>query len=732
MTDDIKEEAEQVAEVLTKSMGAGEWIKDFVKSKNPKFAGKSKEKRKEMALGAFYSKEETESVDEGMFSPPKMITGKAAKNRRDYLRDYHPRLIAAKKAAGSSKDYDYEPQRDSETNGTKPSTHKNPYSESKPKKLTLMSFKDGLKRAAERAKSKTNEEVSLDEVSQYIPEGHTDAEGTPIDVGHNVMFKRGVEQYGKIKHINSGGNATIAVYNGDTGQNEDHSVHVKKLYKEETLNKANEEVSLDEGRGRPPKEGSAAWKKRQSEGGGDSDTPGLHGQLIKHKHLQNAPPKIKFNNGEEAHISAEHRDRAIKHLEGMIGPGKNPQARDNAVKAMSRSHAGFKQAIGVESKPEEKKSAMSAQRDKPKLSLTKEESNMSQEDIVEKLQAALDAGILSQNDFDKLTQIDELANHPYPGPGSKPEKNNPTPPPSRPRADGRPAVKRFPPGHPFAGRPVDSVNFNKSVKEDSEQLAESPAAWRYSGSVGPTSNTKTHKDYTLDIDGDSELGDYHDDDLHDMLSDQNPHLKHHEVSAIVNSRGDPKTKETVEHEGKTHTHHVVNHQEPERLYDEVNYTGNPIDEKALSPKQKKIAAVAGDPGKIDAEDFKKLRKEETIAVDESNSTSDYFKHLHRIHAFGGNAAAVKKHIEKFVPTSILKSIHKNDDRSPHSDLFAKEIERRKTSDVKIQKAPPMRGHEKSTYETKYGHGMGPAWHEETTAGVAAVVAALSRNLKELK
>jgi hypothetical protein len=151
------------------------------------------------------------------------------------------------------------------------------------------------------------------------------------------------------------------------------------------------------------------------------------------------------------------------------------------------------------------------------------------------------------------------------------------------------------------------------VNEDSEQIDESPAAWRYSGSVGPTSNTKTHKDYTLDIDGDSELGDYNDDELHDMLSDQNGHLKGHHIKAIVNSRGDPKTKETVEHEGKTHTLHVRNHQEPERLYDEVIYTGNPIDEKALSPKQKKIAAVAGHPDKIDAEDFKKLRKEETTA-----------------------------------------------------------------------------------------------------------------------
>jgi len=38
------------------------------------------------------------------------------------------------------------------------------------------------------------------------------------------------------------------------------------------------------------------------------------------------------------------------------------------------------------------------------------------------------------------------------------------------------------------------------------------------------------------------------------------------------------------------------------------------EEKKLSPKQMKIAKLAGDPNKIDAEDFKKLRKEETQRV----------------------------------------------------------------------------------------------------------------------
>ena len=41
-------------EVLTKKTSAGEIIKDFENSKNPKFSGKSKEERERMALGAYY------------------------------------------------------------------------------------------------------------------------------------------------------------------------------------------------------------------------------------------------------------------------------------------------------------------------------------------------------------------------------------------------------------------------------------------------------------------------------------------------------------------------------------------------------------------------------------------------------------------------------------------------------------------------------------------------------
>lgn len=58
----VNEEVEQIDEVLTKKASAGDWIRDFQKSKNPKFAGKSQEKRREMALGAYYAKQ-NEEVD---------------------------------------------------------------------------------------------------------------------------------------------------------------------------------------------------------------------------------------------------------------------------------------------------------------------------------------------------------------------------------------------------------------------------------------------------------------------------------------------------------------------------------------------------------------------------------------------------------------------------------------------------------------------------------------------
>lgn len=54
---------EMIAEVLSKDASAGKWIGDFVKSDAPQFAGKSPEKRKQMALAAYYAAQKKESTD---------------------------------------------------------------------------------------------------------------------------------------------------------------------------------------------------------------------------------------------------------------------------------------------------------------------------------------------------------------------------------------------------------------------------------------------------------------------------------------------------------------------------------------------------------------------------------------------------------------------------------------------------------------------------------------------
>jgi hypothetical protein len=73
MGDDIdQEDLDALYEVLSKDAKAGDWISDFVHSTNPKFDGKSKKERINMALGAYYDthkkkdgiSEEAEELDE--------------------------------------------------------------------------------------------------------------------------------------------------------------------------------------------------------------------------------------------------------------------------------------------------------------------------------------------------------------------------------------------------------------------------------------------------------------------------------------------------------------------------------------------------------------------------------------------------------------------------------------------------------------------------------------------
>lgn len=108
---------------------------------------------------------------------------------------------------------------------------------------------------------------------------------------------------------------------------------------------------------------------------------------------------------------------------------------------------------------------------------------------------------------------------------------------------------------------VEGINETLSFFLEEENLFEGPTHLEYSGHVG-------EKEYAVKVPQHKELGDYSDKGLHRKISKENPHLHHHEVTAIVNSGGEEESHEKVEHEGKTHTHHVINYQEPRHLYNE--------------------------------------------------------------------------------------------------------------------------------------------------------------------
>lgn len=69
---------ETIEEKLDASMGAGKYVTDFVKSKDPRFEGKTKKERIKMALGAYYSaKNEAVEIEEA-----------AHGSKRDYAKHY--------------------------------------------------------------------------------------------------------------------------------------------------------------------------------------------------------------------------------------------------------------------------------------------------------------------------------------------------------------------------------------------------------------------------------------------------------------------------------------------------------------------------------------------------------------------------------------------------------------------------------------------------------------------
>lgn len=96
--------------------------------------------------------------------------------------------------------------------------------------------------------------------------------------------------------------------------------------------------TLEEGRGRPPKEGSAAWHAKQKQD--NDDMPALGVQLRKAKSMNK---KVRFMDGKEHEIHPNHADRFEDHMAAR----KSSQEKAAFQKQAHKSHADFVKAVSA-------------------------------------------------------------------------------------------------------------------------------------------------------------------------------------------------------------------------------------------------------------------------------------------------------------------------------------------------------------------------------------------------
>ena len=96
--------------------------------------------------------------------------------------------------------------------------------------------------------------------------------------------------------------------------------------------------TLDEARGRPPKEGSAAWHAKQQKDNDDMVALGV--QLRKAKSMNK---KVRFMNGKEHEIHPHHADRFEDHMAAR----KTSQEKAAFQKQAHKSHEDFVKAVSA-------------------------------------------------------------------------------------------------------------------------------------------------------------------------------------------------------------------------------------------------------------------------------------------------------------------------------------------------------------------------------------------------
>jgi len=190
----------------------------------------------------------------------------------------------------------------------------------------------GINKAADRL---TKEEVELDEI-------FGDEAGKLIDKARKKFPDKTHPVHAHI------GNLIDAIGTGRGDANK-HADSIRK-HLDESVELTQEELDriealmadLEEGRGRPPKEGSEAWKRKQEMGAAEQDEPRQHPiqQLERIKHDMRGANEFKHKNGEVTKLTGAHASTLLAKYQGL-----KPAGKEEMQKEIHASAAGLKKHL---------------------------------------------------------------------------------------------------------------------------------------------------------------------------------------------------------------------------------------------------------------------------------------------------------------------------------------------------------------------------------------------------
>jgi hypothetical protein len=189
----LKDLRTQIDEVLTKKDPAAKWIHDFVHSDNPKFAGKSMAKRRQMALAAYYSnKNEAAFVSPSMSTDIKGDLEEAFLSKKeqddldnlssdDFVKKYgHAKHVHRKSHATKATDVEKftESQDEDDRRGAE---HHQKELEQQQQELEAKKKKEKVKEEVEQI-----DELKKSTLASYVKKAHKDNALTANDLGHRI------------------------------------------------------------------------------------------------------------------------------------------------------------------------------------------------------------------------------------------------------------------------------------------------------------------------------------------------------------------------------------------------------------------------------------------------------------------------------------------------------------------------------------------------------------------